>query len=403
MAHTINNKKLTFWQYFKNRDTIFATLSVFLVMGLLALIPINTHFLDPVKLALNDFEYTDLAYSKMGKNKNSFIDTNIIVVDIGHLNRRQIAETIKKVKLAQAKVIGVDILFEKPKDSVADLELKTLFNENKNIVMSYRLNTDVKFDAQQGYFYTYAKNKGFVNFVAENVGVIRNFQPFIKVEGKTYSSFTSAIVKEYNAELYQKLESRNKKIETINYNRLDNKYLMVSASKVIDDTTNMEAFKNKIVLIGFVSKVANDIEDKHYTPLNLVSAGKGLPDMNGVYIHANVLSMVISGAYISKVPSWINWLIAFVVCWFHMAFFIKYSKEGHMWFHLKVKIASIIMSIFFIYIGLWFFNYFDLKLNMTATLVAVLLAIDVLYFYESFAIWLHKKWGFKTIFNHEVH
>lgn len=394
-------QKITVWGYMKNRDTIFATIAVFCVMGLLALIPINTHVLDPFKLALQDFNYNDLAYAKMGKNKNFAADTNIVVVDIADAGRMEIAKMIQSSVDANAKVVGVDVLFNVAKDATADSTLKSLFSKNKKVVMAYNLAEKNHHFIHTGYFYNQAQIKGYANFVGEEKGVIRYFKP--QVDDEKYLSFATSIVKVAEPEAYRALKDRNKNFEIINYRRTSSKYLVVSGQKLLAGELESQILNNKIVLLGYVAKNEYDIEDKHYTPLNTVFTGRSAPDMNGVFIHANIINMMVDKAYADKSPAWLNWLIAFVFCWLHMAFFIKYSLEGHVWFHLKAKVASLIMAVGFVYLGLWLFYHFDTQLNMTATLVAVILALDALYFYESFALWLHKTRGYKTIFSHAVH
>ncbi len=40
---------------------------------------------------------------------------------------------------------------------------------------------------------------------------------------------------------------------------------------------------------------------------------------------------------------------------------------------------------------------------MTLTLVVIVLAVDIIYFYEAFAVWLHKKFGYTTVFHQKHH
>ncbi|RYD71379.1 MAG: hypothetical protein EOP53_23775 [Sphingobacteriales bacterium] len=64
------------FKYLFKKDTILATIMVFLLMGLLSLIPFNTHVLDPIKLALQDFDYNDMAYSQFNKNSHCQLRQN---------------------------------------------------------------------------------------------------------------------------------------------------------------------------------------------------------------------------------------------------------------------------------------------------------------------------------------
>ena len=50
-------------------------------------------------------------------------------------------------------------------------------------------------------------------------------------------------------------------------------------------------YKDKIVLMGYTGGMSDehDVEDQHFTPMNSKIAGKSLPDMKGIYIHASIL------------------------------------------------------------------------------------------------------------------
>jgi CHASE2 domain-containing sensor protein len=383
------------FKYLFKRDTLFATLAVFIVMGFFSFIPINTHFLDPIHLALSDFDYNDLAYAKMHKNENTPTDTNIVIVNVGQGNRQEIAAMIATIDSQSPKAIGVDILFNAKKDAAGDSLLSNQFSTNKKLIGAYNINAP----SGRGYFYKQSANKGFANFVGQEEGVIRHFTPVEKKE--QVPAFAVAVLKVADAKSYDELLKRKQITEIINYKRKADKYLIIDGMDLLAGKAVPSVFANKIVLLGYVSNGVNDVEDKHFTPMNEKYTGRALPDMNGVFIHANIISMAQDHDYIHRMPAWLMWSIAFLLCWLHMALFIKDYLDNHIWFHLLAKIAQIISAVFFVYLGLLFFHQFDTQMNMTATLAAIILAVDVLYFYEAFATWLHKKKGYKTIFTHK--
>jgi hypothetical protein len=49
------------------------------------------------------------------------------------------------------------------------------------------------------------------------------------------------------------------------------------------------------------------------------------------------------------------------------------------------------------------FDKFGLKLDMKYTLYVIVLAVDVIYFYEAFVTWAHKRFKYQTIFSHHHH
>lgn len=387
------------FKYLFKRDTILATIMVFAVMGLLSLIPFNTHVLDPIKLALQDFDYNDLAYSQFHKNSHTAVDTNLVVINIEDAGRKDIVEILNKTAEYRPLAIGVDVVFNEAKDAATDSSLLSFFTSHKNAVLAYDLKTGNGTAVPGGFLYTAAPNKGYANFVGEAGGSIRYFAPFIQSENDLFLSFTSALIKTANAGKYELFTKRNKTVEQINYSRTPGKYQVISGRELLGDTGEI-SLQNKIVLVGFVAENVFSIEDKHFTPLNEKSVGKSVPDMPGVLIHANIISMMQSGDYINKWPGWIVWLLAVVLCWLHMSVFIHYFVNKHIWFHLAAKVAQLLSAILIVYLGLLFFYKWDIKINLTPTFVSIILAVDVLYFYEAMVAWLHKKFGFQSLFIH---
>lgn len=390
-------------KYLFKRDTILATIMVFVVMGMLALIPINTHVLDPIKLALQDFDYNDMAYSQFNKNSHTAVDTGIVIINIGDADRTEIAAIIEKAAAENPIVTGVDVLFNEPKEAQVDAVLQQLFSSSNKIVLAYNLVAEKESLETTGFLYEQSRQKGYANFVGEEGGSIRHTAPFIKGEKELYFSFAAAITQTAYPEAYEKLKSRDKLTEQINYTRVPGKYLVIEGKDFLQNRESTVSLTNKVVLLGYVSNNPNNIEDKHFTPFNKKSVGKTIPDMEGIFIHANIISMMRDGDYIKKSPVWINWFIASLLCWLHMSLFIRYFIDKHLWFHLVAKMAQLFSAVLFVYLGLLFYYKWDLKINLTPTFVAIILAVDVLYFYEAIIKWLHKRLGIYSIFINTHH
>jgi CHASE2 domain-containing sensor protein len=181
------------------------------------------------------------------------------------------------------------------------------------------------------------------------------------------------------------------------------KYQLIQPEALLNDGVDDTAIRGKIVLFGFVADNPDDYEDKLFTPMNSSFAGKTMPDMNGIVVHANIISMVLDGKYIKKLPSWVNYVIAVLVGWLFMSYFVRYYLESHIWFHLVAKLVQLATAILFAYIGIFMYDRYRIKLDMKMTLIVILLSVDVIYFYEAWASWMHKKYGFKTIFQQKHH
>ncbi len=160
---------------------------------------------------------------------------------------------------------------------------------------------------------------------------------------------------------FEKLKKRNHNTEIINYSHRTNQYLIINGEDLLQGNVDTSAIKGKIALLGYINPNPEDIEDKKYTPFNEEFAGKSIPDMNGIVIHANIISMALDGKYINKLPLWVTILFAVLIGWLHMSFFIHYYLENHIWFHLVAKIAQLISAILFVYVGMKFVRQFSNK------------------------------------------
>ena len=389
-------------KYLYERDTVFATISVFIVIGLLALIPLNTHVLNPVTEAFADFDFNDVAYAKVGKNDDT-LDSRIAIVNIGLADRAGIAGMLEKVAAQKPKAMGLDAYFEGPKDSASDALLRNTFQSIPELVMASRLNWEhhgKHLTVNKYYFNHPGARFGFVNLVGEEGGTIRHFAPFEEFEYEEYLSFSAALLEKSYPDAFKKLNKRHKDLEVINYSRNVEKYLVVDGNDVLSDAVDDHTFTGKIVLLGYLNPSPNDVEDKFHTPMNPKLVNKA-PDMNGVVIHANILSMVLDRKYVHTTPKWLGWIITILIAWFHVSLFIRYYIDAHLWFHLVAKTAQIVSAIFFVTLSIICLRKFSLNIDMKMAVTVIILAIDVIYFYEAFAVWLREKYSFKTIFHHK--
>ena len=393
-------------KYLYERDTLFATISVFVFLILLGMIPINFYVLNPMKTALKDFDFNDIAYSKLEKGKYDSVDRRIVIVNTGKLDRAEIGFLIEKINTYEPKVIGLDIFFTAPKEEEPqkDSILREAFRKTNNLVaVSVGDWNKDSFNIIPNAFDDVLSKRGYANLIGEKIGTIREYSPFEQVNRQKYPQISTAIVKEFDPAAYHKLEKRHKQQEMINYTKRIDRYQVLSAEDVMTDnfdTNGRVKIKNQIVLLGYVNDDPNDVEDKKFTPLNSQVAGKAIPDMNGIFVQANIITMVLDGAYIKKMPKWVAWLVAIVIGWIHMSLYIRYYLESHIWFHLVAKLTQVFSVILFAYLGMFIFDKFEVKLEMKYTLYVIALAVDVIYFYEAFVGWLHRKFGYQTIFGH---
>lgn len=396
-----------FTKYLYERDTIFATIWVFLFIIILGAIPINFYFLNPLKLALKDFDFNDITYASLEKAEHTKLDSNVVIINIGDAQREELALILDRTAEAKPRVMGLDVVFYGPREPAADSILSMAIQRHKNLVITNKIDWEDTSEVLKGqYFSAFTTHKGYANFIGDSPDerrTTRLYSPFEIVNGDTVPSFSSALVREYDPVAYRRMKNRKKEVEMINYDRHTNQYHVISAEDLMTGKVIDSAITGKIALLGYINENPNDIEDKVFTPMNPKVAGKTIPDMNGIVVHANIISMVLENNYIKKLPSWVNWLVAILICWLHMSFFVRYYLENHIWFHLVAKIAQLASAIIFAYLGIILFAKYNIKLDMKLSLIVIVMAVDVIYFYEAFAVWMHKKFQYHTVFHQKHH
>ena len=407
VIHGAKNFHRHFTKYLYERDTVFATLWVFVFIIVLGSIQLNLGSLNPIKLGLKDFDFNDLSYSKLGKAEKNLRDSRIIIVNIGQADREVLAMLINKVGSLNPKVMALDAYFAEAGDPVQDSSLSEAFRRNKKLIAATVLDLSGKegdtIKLTKNYINT-ASQYAYVNFFTDSVSSIRYYEPFVKdYMHKLYKSFPAAIAEAYDSTAYKKLEKKGISKIMINYTRSVKQYLVMDYEDVLTGRIADTALTGKIVLLGYVNNNPADITDKFFTPMNSRFYGKSVPDMNGIVLHANIISMVLDKNYIKKLPSWVNWFIAVVICWLHMSFFIRYYLESHIWFHLVAKIAQVLSAIFFVWLGIYLFDTYRLKVDLKISLLVIIMAVDVIYFYEAWAVWMHKKYKYHTVFKPHQH
>ncbi len=398
-----------FTKYLYERDTIFATIWVFVFIVGLSQIPLNLGVINSIKLSMKDFDSNDMSYSNLDKAKYAELDSHIVIVNIGDADREVLSMVIDAVGARKPKVMALDAYFDGPLDPHQDSLLMETFKRNKNLIAATRLEftgDDGDTIIPKGTYINSASTYAFVNFLGQDLlSTVRSVEPFVKdYSGKEYKSFSAAIIEAYDSIAFKKFEKKGHGKLIVNYTRHVDDYTIVQYDQLLAGDVIDSIFLDKIVLLGYVNtENPNDITDRFFTPMNDRFYGKSVPDMNGIVVHANIISMALEKNYIKKLPSWANWLVAIIICWLHMSFFIRYYLESHIWFHLVAKIAQVASAIFFVWLGIYLFDQYRLKVDMKMSLLVIVMAVDVIYFYEAWAVWMNKKYHYHTVFKPHHH
>lgn len=222
---------------------------------------------------------------------NKQLDDNILIVDITYADRKQIAEVIDKVEMANPHVIGIDVRFMSPKDSTTDAHLIKSINK-ENIVLPVTLDTSVPGGVTGSFFNDDIEcpQKGYVNFYDSN-NRVRDF----------FSISDSVLMKSFSLSLAQKADSTimgKDDFRIINF--LDMEFEDVNFEAVLSREFELHRFDDKIVLLGGVY----DLSDVHRT-----YAG----DKQGIVMHAHAISNLFHDSFIKECGRATSFIISLIL------------------------------------------------------------------------------------------
>ena len=386
------------------KESLLATILVFFVFWILFLvISISFKPFNFVAKAIKDVNLTDFYFSDL---QSPGADTNIILVNIEDLGRKDIAALIDKIYQANPAVIGLDVFFSADKDSIADpLLFGSIRKADDKLVMAgfydeenKTFNNDYKTFAGSLY--------GHANIMTneDRTEVVRKFKPAYQAADTPILSFSSLVARKYSHAAFDKLTRRANKTEYINYKGNKNTYQLVNHREIMNNAlVDISFLKNKIVMIGFLggkTKSTEDFNDIFYTPVNKHYYGKALPDMYGLVIHANIVSMILKENYIWQPPSWLVFIFSFIITFLHIVPFIYFYVNRHLWYHVFVKTGQLLSFSIILLIVFLIFKNIGVLIPTKYILLPVILAADILYLYETLAVLIYKKTGIKSIFIH---
>lgn len=375
------------------RDAFFCTIMTFIVAGILYFAFVNLSILDPFEKAFKDFKFTDIFYSeRINKEQRN---NKIVIVNIKHADRFQIAQVIDKIDTQGPSVIGLDIIFEDRKSEFIDSILKSSLASAKSLVTAYFHENDSVVN-NHDYFQFNGETKGYINLDLEGQNsVIRNFLGVKGDNNDEYAFATQLALKAgYLKETYAKKELKNQ----IPINYIGNKDIFLSFD--IEEVLNKEeipAFKDAVVILGYLGdgNESFDIEDKHFTPLNSEWVGRAVPDTFGVIVHANILNMLSKGNMIYRVSKFSTYLLSFIVCFLTILLSIKLYIKSSFVFDVSEKLIQLILSIVLVYLGLALLQA-NIYLSVVPVILLSILGIEMIDYYEYLVKYLNKKFKWES-------
>ncbi|WMN12959.1 CHASE2 domain-containing protein [Marivirga salinae] len=402
-------------------DSILATAFIFVVIfGLFSLINVFDA-IDPVGEALEDVEFNDIVYSTLREDPPA--DDNIVLVNIGRLPRRLIAEQVRIINKYNPKVIGMDTFFPYPKGEAQDTALVNAFKEVDNLVMATKLERwddkvvdSLKLSAEK--FRVHAEDFGFANLIVgegveqEDVKTCRSFIPKEPYLNKDSLHYAFAVkLAEYKApEKVKRFIERDNDVEYINYkgNAMGSEtnfaptFFALDVPDVLNENFVPELIEDKIVIFGMLGEYFGDpynVEDKYYTPLNKKYAGRGAPDMYGAVIHANIISMIMDEDYVYKLEEHYQIIIAVLLCYLNVVAFMWVYYALKNWYDGITKIVQLIELLLILGAIIYSYHLYNINLELTLAMGVVAVVGDSLEVYNGVVKNMFTKEGRKELFS----
>jgi CHASE2 domain-containing sensor protein len=388
---------------------IYTTLS-FCLLYLLHLLPVNQLFIDPFSEAIKQHDVMDIAFSKFrNHDKLDLFDDKIIIINSGITDREELAKTINLVNDKGALAIGLDLILDTFYAKRSDTLLRdAMIRANGKLVLGYTLDEQANhittsINENTIPFFSKGIKEAYVNLATNDGFSVRAYVPYIETEkaNEIKTAFSTELANMLDSTTLNILKKRNHEFEWVNFKRIQPgersmvfpinskrnvHYIQIDIDKFIQDSSIYDStfFQNKIVLIGFCGETQNSfsMNDRYFTPLNQQYTGRSLPDMFGVVIHANIISMLLEKSFINEVPHSIIYLICFLIFFinFHCFTFIILKFKKMQGFYIRLFQFSEFILLFCLAIVLLAFG--NLKLGFFFIATSVVLSFELFTIYE---------------------
>lgn len=366
----------------------------------------------PQLIALEDFHWEDFVF-KLRPDKGR--EERITLINISEGTRLDIARQIEVINNYQPRVIGLDVLFNCPggikdsancpfgMDTVANRALRNAIVKSK-VVMSSRVweSMAAASDEYENYdslelsdpeFSRFASH-GFSNFVTDNVDTFsviqcRSFYPSIMIKGKRVNSFAVEVAINYDSVKANKFLARRSnreverfKEELINFRGNVGSYYysvfgrviskayyfdVIDYEELLTGNFHHELIKDRIILLGYLGERYLDdpaYENRFYTPLNPTLAGRSLPDMLGLVIHANIISMILNEEGINQLSPFWDFTVMLIVISLNILFFMNLLRENSVWYDSLGFLIPVLQIIIISWLRIELLSSFNFRLDL---------------------------------------
>jgi CHASE2 domain-containing sensor protein len=173
------------------------------------------------------------------------------------------------------------------------------------------------------------------------------------------------LASEYDDNLSEGIELETNEM-VINFRGNLEKFTTLEATEFFSGEYEEDILLNKIVLIGpfDITGISDEFSKTYYTPLNESTAGRTFPDMYGITILANIVSMLISDEYLERNSIWVIYLVGFLLAYMNMLVYLAISRWDRKWLEFSALILFVVQSVGIAFMSINFIadqgKYYDL-------------------------------------------
>lgn len=382
--------------FFLKADNVLIACITVLVSALLYVIPQNVDFLDPLGQALGDIDLTDLVFSQFRTDQMNEVDTSIVLINIGRASRSEIAYILERINIHSPKVVGVDVFFRAPKDPEGDERLQRALRNTPHLVMAskvaYRNEFEIERDeddseSEYAAFDTLIVSDpmfmdgaatGFTNLVIDQESAYMTCREIALRDtcaGKQELAFALRIASFVNPQAVQVALQRELRPETIMYHGNVGSFYHVDVDQALDPEMDLSIVHDKVVILGYMGGRIEErsLEDVYFTPLNERYVGRAFPDMHGVVIHANVVSMILRQDYVNTMPFWASIVFGLVLLYVNVSVFTFLFERYESFYDMIALLIQLVQSVVLLFLVVYVFDTYHYKLAFTPALFGVFL------------------------------
>lgn len=345
------------------------TIATILFSHLLVYDFMSLSFFSPMEKAA-DFRFSDFYTIVADDRAVASLDSNIVIIPLDGMTRRQMARVIDDVNFCSPAAVGLDIAFARPSNPDDD-PIATAMQDCDNLVMPVRIvpEDDGLHTCHVSYYDSIVSPAG--GFAAVNIqgettkrSTVREFAlNFNTAEGET-TSMALALASIAHPEKVKKLvDVDNEQFINFPSRRFD----IISPDEIID---NPDLIEGKIVLLGKM----NNAGDLHVTPLDNFTPG--------LLIHAHTIATILDGNFIRTLSDTESYAIAAILC-----FIIVWLN---MWLYeipvgtLVVRVVQMAMLYLMIVGGTIAYIDYHIDLNFSIAIMTTSLGVAACDFYIGF-------------------